>query len=167
MWDRLIEKFEDYPAQEAVVKLIFERGFQISEDGKVCSENIKIPHTQIAKEVGVDARAVDSAALRISEDEELFLFFKNIKSVAFLRDVAPLLNLGVIVITPEFGKDIGIIAEVSKIIADEGYSKRQAISDDPYMTENPKLTIITNKKISGTAMEKIMSAKGIDSISIK
>ncbi|NLI63055.1 MAG: amino acid-binding protein [Methanosarcinaceae archaeon] len=167
MWDKLINKFKSYPAQEAAVKLIFERGFQISEEGKVCSGTIKIPHTQIAKEAEVDPRAVDAAALRILEDEELFLFFKNLKSVAFLRDAAPLLGLGVIVITPKFGEDIGIIAEVSRIIADEGYSIRQAISDDPYMIKNPKLTIITNKKLSGAAMEKIVAAKGIDSVSIK
>lgn len=167
MWEKLKKKFEAYPAQETVVKLMFDRGFQVSPDGKVCTGSIKIPHSQIAKEAGVDARAVDAAARQIAEDEDLFLFFRKIKSVAFLRDVAPLLDLGVIIITPKSGADIGIISEVTQIIAKAGYSIRQAVSDDPYMTEKPKLTIITNKKLSGYIVEEVMKANGVDSISIQ
>ena len=57
MWDAILNKFKKYPAQEGVVRLLLERGFQVTPDGKVASGGIKLAHTQIAKEVGVDRRA--------------------------------------------------------------------------------------------------------------
>jgi hypothetical protein len=58
--DTLLKKFEKYPAQAKVLKLLFERGFQVNEEGKVSSGSIEIVHTQLAKEAGVDRRVVDA-----------------------------------------------------------------------------------------------------------
>jgi len=52
MWSQIKEFFKELPAQQRVAQLLFERGFQVREDGKVVSGGIEIPHTQIAKEVG-------------------------------------------------------------------------------------------------------------------
>ncbi|WNY27119.1 amino acid-binding protein [Methanolapillus ohkumae] len=166
MWEPIRIQFEKYPAQEKVVKLLFERGFQVNDAGKVVSGKIEIPHVQIGKEIHVDRRVVDAATKHIREDEMLYDIFKNVKSVPFLADVAPHLNLGVVVITPDDGADIGIISNVTRIIADAGLSIRQAVSDDPYFTENPKLTIITNEKIPGNLVERILKAKGVRGVSI-
>ncbi|WP_338103441.1 amino acid-binding protein [Methanolapillus millepedarum] len=166
MWEPIRIKFEKYPAQEKVVKLLFERGFQVNSEGKVVSGNIEIPHVQIGKEVRVDRRVVDATAKHILEDEMLFDIFKNVKSIPFLADVAPHLNLGVVVITPDDGADVGIISNVTRIISDAGLSIRQAVSDDPYFTDNPKLTIITNEKIPGNLVERILKAKGVKGVSV-
>lgn len=101
MWQTLLSKFEKYPAQAKVLKLLFERGFQVNEEGKVTSGSIEIAHTQLAKEVGVDRRVVDATTKTIISDELLSTIFKNVHSIPFLRDVAPALGLGVIIIIPE------------------------------------------------------------------
>ncbi len=53
MWAKILEKFSKFPAQEKIIRLLIERGFQVNTEGKVVSGGIEIPHTQIAKEVGV------------------------------------------------------------------------------------------------------------------
>ena len=100
MWNKLVEKFEKYPAQAKVLKLLFERGFQVNEEGKVTSGNIEIAHTQLAREAGVDRRVVDATTKTIISDDFFSAIFKNVHSIPFLRDVAPSLGLGVIIIIP-------------------------------------------------------------------
>jgi len=39
MWNKIKKHFEKYPAQLKVAKLIFERGFQVREDGKITSDS--------------------------------------------------------------------------------------------------------------------------------
>lgn len=166
MWEPIHNKFEKYPAQEKVVKLLLERGFQINAAGKVVSGNIEIPHVQIGKEINVDRRVIDATAKHIVEDQVLFDFFRNVRSIPFLADVAPHLGLGVIIIIPEDGAEIGIISGVTSIISEEGYSIRQAVSDDPYFSEEPKLTIIIDSKVSGGIIDKIRTIKGVKGVTI-
>jgi predicted regulator of amino acid metabolism with ACT domain len=66
----------------------------------VVSGGIRLAHTQIAREASVDRRAVDGAASMIIEDPLLNIIFTNIRPISSLREVAPDLKLGVIVITP-------------------------------------------------------------------
>ncbi len=166
MWSTVLKKFEKHPAQEKVLKILFERGFQVNNDGKVVSGDIEIAHTQLAKEADVDRRVVDSTTDTILSDELLKDIFQNVRSIPFLRDVAPLLGLGVIVITPGDAANTGILAEVSKIISDHNISIRQAVSDDPYFTNEPKLTIITDSKIPGDLVDSILKLKSVKGVSI-
>ena len=166
MWEPIRQKFEKYPAQEKVVKLLLERGFQISAAGKVISGSIEIPHVQIGKEINVDRRVVDATAKHIVEDQILFEFFKHVRSIPFLANAAPYLNLGVVVIIPEDGAEVGIISGVTSVISEAGYSIRQAVSDDPFFNEAPRLTIITDKIISGDLVEKIRVVKGVKGVTI-
>jgi len=166
MWKMLLEKFEKHPAQQKVLKILFERGFQVSEDAKVTSGKIDIAHTQLAKEAGVDRRIVDATTNTILEDETLRNIFQNVHSIPFLRDVAPALGLGVIIITPEDAATVGILSEVSSVIAAHGISIRQAVSDDPYFTDQAKMTIITDSKISGDTVNEILNIKSVKGVSI-
>lgn len=166
MWEPIQKLFEKYPAQEKVVQLLLERGFQVNAKGKVVSGSIEIPHVQIGREAGVDRRVVDATAKHIIEDETLFDFFKNVRSIPFLADVASHLNLGVIIIIPDDGAGIGIIASVTDVISNAGLSIRQAVSDDPYFNDAPRLTIITDQKIPGHVVEMIRNAKGVKGVTI-
>lgn len=166
MWQKLLKKFEKYPAQAKVLKLIFERGFQVNEKGKVTSGSIEIAHTQLAKEAGVDRRVVDATTKTIVSDELLRTIFKNVHSIPFLRDVAPSLGLGVIIIIPEDAAHIGILAEVAGLISESNVSIRQAVSDDPYLIDNPRLTIITDKKVPGELVDKILELPSVKGVSI-
>ena len=166
MWQTLLNKFEKYPAQIKVLKLLFERGFQVNEEGKVTSGSIEIAHTQLAKEAGVDRRVVDATTKTIISDQLLSTIFRNIHSIPFLKDVAPSLGLGVIIIIPEDASHVGILAEVASLIAKNNVSIRQAVSDDPFLTDNPRLTIITDRKVPGDLVDKILSLPSVKGVSI-
>ena len=81
MWREILDKFRRFPAQEKVIRLILQRGFQVNEQGRVVSGGIEIPHAQIAKELDVDRRVVDTTATAIREDEELWKIFTRILGV--------------------------------------------------------------------------------------
>ncbi|HWQ44550.1 MAG TPA: amino acid-binding protein [Methanosarcina barkeri] len=166
MWQTLLTKFEKYPAQAKVLTLLFERGFQVNKEGKVTSGSIEIAHTQLAKEAGVDRRVVDATTKTIISDELLSNIFKNVHSIPFLRDVAPSLGLGVIIIIPEDAAHPGILAEVAGLISKNNLSIRQAVSDDPYLTNNPRLTIITDQKVPGNLVDKILNLPSVKGVSI-
>ncbi len=166
MWTIIQEKFKNHPAQEKVIRLLLERGFQIKPPGRVVSGGIEIPHTQIANEIEVDRRVVDATCETISKDEKLMQIFQNVRTIPFLRDVAPLLGLGVIVISPDNAARKGLLGAVATAVSEHGNTIRQAVSDDPYLTENPQLTIITEGKASGDLLNSLTRIKGVKSVTV-
>jgi len=166
MWTIIQEKFKNHPAQEKVVRLLLERGFQINAQGRVVSGGIEIPHTQIANEIEVDRRVVDATCETISKNEQLMQIFNNVRTMPFLRDVAPLLGLGVIIITPDNAARKGLLGAVATAVSEHGITIRQAVSDDPYLTENPQLTIITEGKASGELVNSLIKIKGVKSVTV-
>lgn len=166
MWTEIIKKFSNFPAQEKVIRFLLERGFQINSEGRVVSGTIEIPHTQIAKEVGVDRRVINATTKVILGDEALRKVFQNIHSITFLKDVAPLLGLGVMIIVPKDAQKKGILGDVASLIAKHGISIRQAVTDDPYFTEDPKLTIITDVKAPGDLISALMALPSVKSVTV-
>jgi hypothetical protein len=167
MWSEIIGKFKGMPSQEKVVRLLLERGFQVDANGHVVSGRIEIPHTQIAKEVGADRRVVDATTEMILRDDILKRVFMNIHSIASFKDVAPLLGLGVIIITPDNAQNIGIISDVTSVIARFNLSIRQAVTDDPFFTDEPKMTVITNDVIPGELVSELRKLKSVKSVTIQ
>jgi len=51
-------------------------------------------------------------------------------------------------------------------VARYGLSIRQAVSDDPYFVESPKLTIITEGKVSGELVQLLMGIKGVKRMTV-
>lgn len=166
MWSVIQEKFKNHPAQEKVIRLLLERGFQINMDGRVVSGNIEIAHTQIANEIGVDRRVVDATCIAILHDETLRQIFNNVRTIPFLRDVAQYLGLGVIIITPDDAARKGLLGAVSTAVAEHGNIIRQAVSDDPYLSEDPKLTIIIEGRVSGALVKTLTTIKGVKSVTV-
>lgn len=166
MWSVIKEKFKNHPAQEKVMRLLLERGFQINTAGRVVSGNIEIAHTQIANEIGVDRRVVDATCEAILKDTTLGQIFNNVRTIPFLRDVAQYLELGVVIITPDDAARKGLLGAVASEVAEHGNIIRQAVSDDPYLTENPKLTIIIEGKVSGGLVKALTSIKGVESVTV-
>ncbi|NOR46749.1 MAG: ACT domain-containing protein [Methanosarcinaceae archaeon] len=166
MWSKILSKFKKHPAQEKVVKLLLERGFQVNGQGRVVSGNIELPHTQVAREIGVDRRVVDSTCEVILSDETLTSIFQNVYTIPFLKDVAPALGLGVIVITPGDASKTGILGQVATAVAEYGLSIRQAVTEDPYLTENPLLTIITDDNIPGDLIDELKKVPGVKGVTI-
>lgn len=166
MWREIEEHFKGFPSQKKVAVFLLQKGFQVGEGGRIMCGNISIPHTQIAKELGIDRRVVDMAAERILKNDKLKGIYQNLHSIAFLRDTAPYLGLGVIVISAKDASKPGIIGAVASKIAEHGIAIRQAIADDPYLTEEPKFTVITSGGISGKLIEELKKIAGVKNITI-
>lgn len=166
MWSQIEEYFEGFPSQMKVAMLLLHRGFQVNDAGRVVCGSIAIPHTQIAKELGVDRRVVDTTAMRILKSLELRKVYQGLQSIAFLRDTAPALGLGVIVISVKDASKPGIIGAVASKIAEHGIAIRQAIADDPYFVEGPKFTVITSGEIPGKLIEDLRRIAGVKNITV-
>jgi predicted regulator of amino acid metabolism with ACT domain len=166
MWSQIKEFFKDLPAQERVAQLLFERGFQVNEEGKVVSGGIEIPHTQIGKEAGVERRAVDSTVQTILSKDELKRIYKNLRQLCSLQEVAREFNLSVIVFIPENAAQRGIIADVTRIVSENGLSIRQALAEDPSISEHPKLTLILEGEIPSELISQIRRLPGTRSITV-
>ena len=161
MFDEIMEKFEGSPSQQAVIRLLLERGFSVNEDGRVVSGGIEIPNTGIAREIGVDRRVVDSTTDAILDDPELTRIFRNISAIPSLMDLAPVLDLAVLTVGVADADEPGIVAQVTTLIADYDISIRQTISEDPEFTDDPKLYIITDEPLPGDAHVKGVHPVGL------
>ena len=155
MFDEIMEKFEGSPSQQAVIRLLLERGFSVNKSGRVVSGGIEIPFTEIAREIDVDRRVVDSTTDAIRDDPELQRIFANIGAIPSLRDLAPVLDLTVLTVEVAAADESGIVAEITGRIAEADISIRQVISEDPEFTDEPKLYIITDESIPGDVLVAI------------
>ena len=166
MWSQIKGFFKDLPAQERVAWLLFERGFQVREDGKVVSGGIEIAHTQIAKEAEVERRAVDSTVQTILSIPELKRIYMNLRQVCSLQEVAREFNLGVIVFVPEDARETGIIANVTRKVTERGLSIRQAMAEDSDISAQPKLTLIIEGEITSELISEIRKLPGTRSVTV-
>jgi predicted regulator of amino acid metabolism with ACT domain len=166
MFDEIMRKFEGSPSQQAVIRLLLERGFSVNDDGRVVSGGIEIPNTGIAREIGVDRRVVDSTTTAILDDDELRRIFQNISSIPSLMDLAPVLDLSVLTIEPNDAERPGIVAEVTGLLADRGISIRQTITEDPEFTDEPRLYVVTDDPIPGDLLNELSDLAFVRRISI-
>ncbi|MFC7232459.1 amino acid-binding protein [Saliphagus sp. GCM10025308] len=167
MFDEIMEKFEGSPSQQAVIRLLLERGFSVNDEGRVVSGGIEIPNTGIAREIDVDRRVVDSTTDVILEDPELRRIFQNISQVPSLMDLAPVLDLTVLSVEVADAEQEGIVASVTGILADHGISIRQTISEDPEFTDEPRLHLVTDEDLPGEVITDIRALSFVRSIELQ
>jgi len=167
MFDRIMQKFEGSPSQQKVIRLLLERGFSVSDEGRVVSGGIEIPNTQIAREIDVDRRVVDSTTDAILADEELRRIFQNISSIPSLMDLAPVLDLTVLTVEVGDADQPGIVATVTTLLADAGISIRQTVSEDPEFTDEPRLYIITDADVPGDVLNDLTNLDFVRKIELK
>jgi predicted regulator of amino acid metabolism with ACT domain len=167
MFDEIMAKFEGSPSQQRVIRLLLERGFSVNDEGRVVSGGIEIPNTQIAREIDVDRRVVDSTTGAILEDPELRRIFQNISQIPSLMDLAPVLDLTVLALEPDDAERPGIVADVTTMIADRDISIRQTVSEDPEFTDEPRLYVITEQVLPGDLINAIRDLDYVRSIELK
>jgi predicted regulator of amino acid metabolism with ACT domain len=155
VFDEIMEKFADSPSQQRVIRLLLERGFSVSDEGRVVSGGIEIPNTGIAREVDVDRRVVDATTSAILADDELRPIFQNISAIPSLMDLAPVLDLTVLTVGVHDAEESGIVARVTGEIAARNISIRQVISEDPEFTDEPVLYVITDGALPGELLNEV------------
>jgi len=166
MWDKIREHFIGLPAQLKVARLLYRKGFQVRENGKVVTGGIKIAHSEIALEADVERRAVDSTIRTILKDPWLRKIYRNLEQVCSLRDVAREFGLSVIVFTPKNARQPGILAEVTSAVAEQGLSIMQVFADDPDIEEKPKITLIVEGEIPLELISELRGLPGTYSITV-
>lgn len=167
MFDEIMQKFEGSPGQQAVIRLLLERGFSVNDEGRVVSGGIEIPNTQVASEVGVDRRVVDSTTDAVLADEELRRIFRNISAIPSLMSLAPVLDLTVLTVEVQDAERTGIVAAITGAIADHGVSIRQTVSEDPEFTDEPRLYVVTDGDLPGDLINEIRSFEFVRKIELE
>jgi predicted regulator of amino acid metabolism with ACT domain len=167
MFDEIMQKFEGSPSQQAVIRLLLERGFSVNDEGRVVSGGIEIPNTQIAREIGVDRRVVDSTTDAILADEQLRRIFQNISSIPSLMDLAPVLDLNVLTFDVADADQPGIVAAVTSLLADNDISIRQTVSEDPEFTDEPRLYVVTDHDVPGDVLNDLKNLDFVRKIELQ
>ncbi len=157
--------FKDSPSKLKVAKKMVIYGLSI-KNSKVYCNDIEVPYKSIAKACNVDQRVVKSTVESILSNKDILNIFSKLEASVNLKDVAGEIGFGVLVISAYDPKEPGIIAAVSKIIADFKINIRQAIVEDPEFIDEPKLYIITEETLPGEIIPKIKNIKNIKSITI-
>lgn len=166
MWKKVAKHLSGHPERLAVAKVLIENGLSIRAGRIYCNE-IEISSVRIARVSNVDRRTVTQTVKEIEGNPELSIIFQHIRSAGHsLKEVAKYFGLGVVEITPEDAKTPGILAKSASLIADRNISIRQAIVDDPELSPEPTLTLITESKIPGELIPKILGIKGVAKVSV-
>ncbi|MCL4346648.1 MAG: ACT domain-containing protein [Candidatus Thermoplasmatota archaeon] len=166
MIEKIVMEFGAYPSQSKVARAMLQFGFSVRDGNIYCGE-VKLSDVSIARALGVDRRVVKATARTISDSRELSKFFRYLKPVANLKDAGPEIGWSTIEITPDDADKPGILADVSRIIADAGISIRQAIVEDPELSENPKLYVVTSSEVPSGLIPVLRRAKGVRELTLK
>ena len=165
MWEDVLEYFKKYPAQQRVMETLLSYGLSI-KDGRVYCGDIELSFSKIARAIGVDRRAVMNAVETVERNKKMKKIFSSLQPTCSFKELAPKMSWGIVEIIPVNASMPGILADVSKMIADEKISIRQANVDDYVITEEPKLYIITEKPLPPRLIKKLRKAKGVKGVTV-
>ncbi len=165
MWYSLSKYFGRFPSQGKVAKLLLTNGLRV-KDGRVYSGDVEVADVALARAADVDRRIVRAAVETIDSEEELRKVFSALMPTAMLKNVAPVMGWSCIEIIPSDAHSPGILADVTGVIAQAGISVRQALVDDPELSEEPRLYIITESMVPPELIPMIKTCRGVKSILI-
>jgi len=166
MWNKIAKALEGYPERLNVAKVLIKNGLSV-RNGKIYCGDIAIPVVRISRVAKVDRRTVVQTIRMIESNPDLKTIFSGITPAGpSLREVAKYLNFGVVEITPVDARMPGILAAAASLIAQRNISIRQAIVDDPELAPEPKLTLITEKKVPGDLIPELLKIKGVARVSV-
>lgn len=166
MWSNVKRYFESQPERLQIARILIENGLSV-KSGRIFVNDIEVPPIRIARAAGVDRRTVKETVNAILANRELRLIFQELRCAGHsLKEVARHIGLGVIEITPSDAKIPGILAGAATVLAKNDISIRQAVVDDPELSPEPKLTLITEKKIPGELISEVLKIPGVIKVSM-
>lgn len=149
-----------------VVQKMIQLGISVDSKGRMSIGNLQVYDTALARAVGVDRRVVRNTVTQILGDTELREIFGKVKPVGTsLVEIASLLGYTVLVISADPYKP-GVIAGVADVLADANIVIRQALADDPDMTQDPKLTLVLEGKVPASVLAEIQDIQSVRSITL-
>ena len=163
MWRQISDRLKEYPGRLRVTRALVELGLSV-RDGRIFCGDIEQSELKIARAIGVDRRTVRETAEFIESDSVLGSVFRGLKPAGpFLPNVARFLGYRVIEIYAD-PHVVGIVAEASTLISQEGISIRQAVADDPDLSPEPKLTLVVQREPSGETLQKMLKIHGVTKV---
>jgi len=166
MWNKMAEHLSGYPERLAVARVLVQNGLCVRQGRIYCNE-IELSSVGIARVAKVDRRTVTQTIKEIERNPELRTIFQHIRSAGHsLKEVARYFDLGVVEITPVDARTPGILARSASLLADRNMSIRQAIVDDPELSPEPTLTLITESKIPGELISEFLKIRGVAKVSV-
>jgi len=166
MWEKVVNLLRNHPERRAVFRILVENGLRIDGERVFCN-NLRIPIVEVARNANVDRRTVLETIKWIRKHSDILTIFTNLRSAGLsLTNIARHYNFGVVEITPSNPEAVGILAGAANIISKKKISIRQVITDDPTFSPEPKLTIITAKKLPGSLVPKFLEIEGVSKVTI-
>jgi len=165
MWSSLAKYFGKFPSQAKVARLLLEHGLRVSGGNVYCGD-IQLADSSIGRAAGVDRRIVRATVETIESFEELLGVYSKLRPTALLKDVAPVMGWSAIEIIPNNAQAVGIVADVTGVIARAGISIRQTIVLDPDLSSEPRLYVITGAPVPPEIIPEIKACRGVKSILI-
>ncbi|MEM4348602.1 MAG: ACT domain-containing protein [Candidatus Anstonellaceae archaeon] len=159
------EKFAGQRAKLKVVNCLLRLGLSVSKQGKIYCEKIEISPAKMARALGVDRRVIIQTAKEIVADPTLFSVFSHMLPIANVASAAKFLGHDSFEVGAE-PHEVGVVAKVSKVLADHKISIRQIITDDPDLYPDPKMIVVVEGKLPQKAVEQLRKL-GLNSILLR
>ncbi len=167
MWAQVRTQFVRQKARLVVARKMIEWGMRVGEGHKVFVGDVEVDYTALARATGVDRRVVKQTVEQIEKNERLYSLYSRLSPFgASLVGVASELGYSVIVIGAD-PKATGIIATVTKVLADHHVVIRQALAEDQDMVPDARLTLIVEGELAGEVIGKLESLDLVNSITVK
>lgn len=165
MYKKIENSFLGFPSRRVVVDAMLRYGLRVDESARIWCAEIEVPPAKIARALGLDRRVVIETARQIIRDKELFMILSALRPTAFISGAARVLGFGVLEIEAD-PHEKGVILEVASRVSGAGINIRQIVADDPDIYPNPKLTVVLEKPVPGSVIEKLRKSRKIKRISI-
>jgi uncharacterized protein len=166
MYPPIEKKLGQFPARKAVAMAMLRYGLRVEKNGALFCGDIELSPVKVGRAIKCDRRVVIETAKMIAKDSALYAIFSALRPTCFVGGAAKALGLGFIEIRAE-PSSIGLVAKVTKALADNGIMIRQIVADDPLIYPEPKLTIITGRKLPPSVIAAVQKIKGIERISLE
>ena len=141
-------------------------GLRVSREGRISCGDIELSPVKLGRAVGCDRRVVVDTAQMIAHDPGLLQIFSGLRPTCFIGEGARALRFGFVEIRAD-PNAMGLVAKVTRVLAREGLLIRQIVADDPDIYPDPKLTIITDRKLTPKALLEIQKMKEVERISLQ